>query len=335
MQTRWCNLAVLTVALTGLAADARAQSGVSSGCAGQLSISRDACQKAADLFAFMAPQLGVSITGGNAVLGTASPLGGLGHFSIGVRANVVRGQVPQTDQVQLNLTGARSSNFAPQSKIVGLPTAEAAIGLFKGVTVGLTNIGGVDALVSAFYVPDIDEDRVSVSTTGGKLQLGYGVRVGILQETAFVPGVSVSYLRRDLPTVNLRAAVGTADSVAVTGLSEHTSAWRLAASKRFVIVGLTAGAGQDRYDSHADAQAYVAPRGVIPAVNAKFGGILAQKLTRTNVFAGASVDLALLRIAAEVGRVSGGDIAASYNTFGGRHADDAYTYASIGLRVGF
>ena len=47
---------------------------------------QDACQKGIDLFRFMAPQLGVAVVGGNPVLGQVGALGGLGDFSVGVRA---------------------------------------------------------------------------------------------------------------------------------------------------------------------------------------------------------------------------------------------------------
>jgi hypothetical protein len=335
------RLSVVATLLAGtlLAAPAaRAQQGsVSSRCSAQLLVTQDACQKAIDLFNFMAPQLGVSITGGNAVLGGASTLGGLGHFSVGLRANVVQGQLPQTGGVTLSVTGAQSGNISPKSQVLGLPTADAAIGLLKGVGVGLTNVGGVDALVSAFYVPDIDQDPVSLRATSGSLQLGYGLRVGILQETAFVPGVSVSLLQRNLPTVDLRARIGSSDSVRVTGLKEKTTAWRLAASKSFLLLGLTAGVGQDRYDAGASAGAFIAARpstaGI--AVNVDNLASVSQKLTRTNVFAGASVRLSLLRLAAEVGRVSGGSVTDTFNRFGDRRPEDPYTYGSLGLRVGF
>jgi hypothetical protein len=265
-------------------------------------------------------------------------LGGLGHFTVGVRANLVQGQIPQTANVELSLQGARSSDFSPTSHVVGLPTAEAAVGLFKGIGVGLTNVGGIDALVSAFYVPDVNQNGVSVGTTGGKLKLGYGARVGILQESALVPGISVSYLRRDLPTVDLRARIGASDSVRVTGLKERTSAWRLSASKRIVLLSVTAGVGRDHYSSDAAAGAFIAPRQIAQGVTASFNGDVArptQSMTRTNVFAGASLHLTLVRLAAEVGRVSGGSVATPYNTFGSRSADDPYTYVSVGLRLGF
>src|SRR4051812_31390303 len=67
--------------------------------------SQDACQKAIDLFNYMAPQLGVSITGGNATLGKGGTLGGLGHFSLGLRVNVVQGSVPQIQDVTPSVNG--------------------------------------------------------------------------------------------------------------------------------------------------------------------------------------------------------------------------------------
>lgn len=325
------------VALSVAAAAGAQQTAPDPQCAAQAFVTADACQKAVDLFNFMAPQLGTSITGGNATLGSAGTLGGLGHFSLGIRANVIRGQLPQTANVPLVLTGAQRSDFAPKGQYLGLPAAEAAIGLLKGLPVGLTNIGGVDLLVSAFYVPDVDESGISVRTSGSALKFGYGVRVGILQESSVVPGVSVSYLRRDLPTVDVTARVGASDSVRVSGLDANTANWRIAASKRFLLIGITAGVGQDKYDSKATAHAFIAPRTVGP-VAVGFNGDVAtasQNLTRTNVFVGASLNLAVLRIAAEVGQARGGSVTAPYNGFGSHAPSDAYEYGSIGLRLTF
>lgn len=305
-------------------------------------ITQDACQKAVDLFNFMAPQLGVAITGGNAVLGGSGTLGGLGHFSVGLRANALIGQLPQPENITLSVTGAQRSEFAPQRQILGLPTADAAVGIFKGIPLGVTNVLGVDALVSAFYVPDVEEEDVSVSTRGGAVKFGYGARVGILQETAIVPGVSVSYLRRDLPTVDLVARVNRGDSVRVTGLETQTEAWRLVAGKRFLFLGLSAGVGRDIYESRTNVGAYVAPRtGTIAGIGFQTSAVnytgptVTQRMTRTNVFADASLNFPFFRLVGEIGRVTGGEVPESYNSFGDRRADDPYTYGSIGLRLQF
>ena len=54
----------------------------------------DACQKVADLFNYMNMQLGTWVAGGNPTLGQGGTLGGLGHISVGVRANVMKATIP-------------------------------------------------------------------------------------------------------------------------------------------------------------------------------------------------------------------------------------------------
>src|SRR5271155_4117862 len=69
----------------------------------------DGCQKAVDLLNFMTPQLATSLVGGNPTLGQGGALGGLGHFSIDIRASGMNAQLPQGNNVGLSLTGAKAS----------------------------------------------------------------------------------------------------------------------------------------------------------------------------------------------------------------------------------
>jgi hypothetical protein len=64
----------------------------------QTRASQDACQKAIDLFQYLAPQLATTVAGGNATLGQAGSLVGLGHFSVGFRVNALQG-LPQVQNV--------------------------------------------------------------------------------------------------------------------------------------------------------------------------------------------------------------------------------------------
>jgi hypothetical protein len=296
-------------------------------------ISQDACQKAIDLFQYMAPQLGTSVAGGNATLGQAGSLGGLGHFSAGLRINAVQGSLPLIQNVTPSTTGA--TNTPPidtKTQLFPMPTAELAIGIFQGLPLAITNVGGVDLLVSAAYLPEFNNSGVSVKVPNGSLKLGYGARVGILQESLLVPGVSLSYLRRDLPTVNISANSGN-DSLYVNNLSLKTTAWRLVASKGLLLFGLAAGVGQDKYEASTDISAHVAARVLTPAANA--GPVsLAQNVTRTNVFADLSMNLLLFKLTGEIGQVSGGTIN-TYNTFNGKQAADSRIYGSVGARFGF
>jgi hypothetical protein len=300
----------------------------------QTRASQDACQKAIDLFQYMAPQLGGAITGGNATLGMGGSLGGLGHFSAGFRVNVLQGSLPQVQNVTPQVTGATSSRYDTKTQILPMPTAELAIGVFKGLPLAITNVGGVDVLVSASYLPEFNNSNVSVKVPSGSLKFGYGARVGILQESLIVPGVSVSYLHRELPTVNL-AANTNSDSLYVNNLSLKSNAWRVVASKSLLLFGLAAGFGQDKYDASTNISAHVAARTVPPTPAANSGPVaLKQNLTRTNVFADLSMNLLLFKLTGEIGQVSGGTIN-TYNTFNGKQAADSRIYGSVGARFGF
>ena len=300
----------------------------------QTRASQDACQKAIDLFQYMAPQLGTMIAGGNPTLGQGGTLGGLGHFSAGIRVNVLQGSVPQVQDVTPSVTGATSTQFDTKDQFLPMPTADLAIGVFKGIPLPLTNVGGIDLLVSASYVPEFDNSGVSVKVPNGSLKLGYGARVGILQESLLVPGIAVSYLVRDLPTLNI-AGNSNGDSLYVNNLSLKTKAWRVTASKSLILFSVAAGVGQDKYDASTDVGAHVAARTVPPTSAANAGPVsLTQSLTRTNIFGDLSVNLLLFKLNAEIGQVSGGTIN-TYNTFSGKQPADSRLYGSVGFRFGF
>lgn len=287
---------------------------------------QDACQKAIDLFQYMAPQLGTVIAGGNATLGQGGTLGGLGHWTVGIRANAIAGSLPNVDEYTPAATGAQATNYAPTDQILGLPAVDAAIGVFKGLPLGLTNVGGVDVLLSAWYLPEYSGEGVDVAPEDGGLKIGYGLRLGLLQESLLIPGVSVTWMKRDLPVVNIAASAGT-DELRVNELDVQTTSWRIVASKNFLTFGFAAGYGKDSYESGA----------IINATSGAFSTgdfALAQEVDRTSMFANVQMNLLLLKIVGEVGQVSGGDIT-TYNQFGDTPADASRVYGSVGLRFGF
>ena len=338
------NRLLVSFAIVGLAATSVSAQGVDTqrcppGNVGQTipdqtRASQDACQKAIDLFEYLAPQLGTAIAGGNPTLGQGGNLGGLGHFSAGIRVNVLQGSLPQVQNVTPSVQGATSTQFATKDQYLPMPTADLAIGIFKGVPLPLTNVGGIDLLVSASYVPEFNNSGVTVKVPNGSLKLGYGARVGILQESLLVPGIAVSYLVRDLPTLNIAGNSGN-DSLYVNNFSMKTKAWRVTASKSLILFGLAAGVGQDKYDASTDIGAHVAARAVPPTSAANAGPVsLSQSLTRTNIFGDLSVNLLLFKLNAEIGQVSGGTIN-TYNTFSGKQPADSRLYGSVGARFGF
>ncbi|HZF69163.1 MAG TPA: hypothetical protein VEZ47_14070 [Gemmatirosa sp.] len=319
-----------------LAQDARAQGGaIAPQCGGATVLVADACQKSVDLFNYFAPQLGALVAGGNTELGRGGTLGGPGHFSVGLRVNGMRSPVPQLQNVNISTSGFVRSQVSTEGTWVGFPVADAAIGIFKGIPLGVTNVGGIDLLVNAAYVPTLEEDDFEVRTAGSSFKVGYGARLGLLQETALVPGLAVSYLRRELPTTSVIASTQDGDRVGVTDVGVRTDSWRVAASKNLLFFGLAVGAGQDSYDMGATLTADVVTTGV-PGTRAPLRDVRAsQKLTRTNYFANLTLlNVPFFKLVGEIGRTQGGSLAPTYNDFDGRRPDQTYTYGSVGVRVG-
>lgn len=303
---------------------------------------QDACVKAIDLFKFLTPQLAAVLAGGNAILGTGGTLGGLGHISLGLRANALAGDIPRVDRVTLSTNGATATNFETRNQFIALPTADLALGLFAGLPLGLTNVGGLDLLVSASYLPEFSSNNVEVKVPGGSIRLGYGARLGIIQESLLLPGVGISVLRRGLPRVDVSAR-SQSDSVAVNDFDVTATSWRITASKSLFMFGLTVGGGRDRYSTDADVFADVAlPLGgretaeIRDVGRARLNGTGPDlsRLNRTNYFANLSMNLPFFRLIGEIGQVSGGEIT-TFNTFSGKAADKSRVYGSVGARFGW
>ena len=167
---------------------------------------------------------------------------------------------------------------------------------------------------------------------GSHEKFGYGFRLGLLEESITTPGVSFTWAERDLPLVSFSGTVDAAGTnpggtLALNDLAVKTNAWRLTAGKSFMIFGVSAGYGQDHYNSSSTIQA---------TVNGPFGGTGSLPgtftMTRTNYFIGASVNLFIFKLEGEYGAVSGGTDA-TYNTFT-PVAAKSRSYFSLGLRFG-
>lgn len=294
-------------------------------------LAANACELGVDLFRYMAPQLGTAVAGGNATLGQGGTLGGLGHFVVGVRANAVMGTLPQADKIQASYTGRSADTLATTAQVLPMPTVDAAIGVFKGLPLGVTSVGGIDLLVNASYIPEYSGSNVELTAPNGSLQLGFGARLGLLQESLVVPGLSVSYMVRDLPTLNLTGSDGNGSQMSVEGFQVKTRAWRATASKNLLILGLAVGAGQDTYSSQATVQGS-ATQGGLGYASDRIA--MEQKLTRTNYFVDASMNLMVLKLVGEIGMVQGGTVE-TFNQFADKAADASRMYGSVGVRVGF
>lgn len=288
----------------------------------------DACQKIVDLYSYFTPQLGLLITGGNATLGQGGTLGGLGHFTIGIRGNVLRASIPDVERTGVSAGAPQQSSYTTSDQLAPLPVLDASFGIFKGISLGVTRVGGLDLLLSAQYLPEFSNGTVDVTVPDGNFRFGYGGRLGILEESLLVPGVSVTYFRRDLPTMTVVGTTGE-DSLSLRDFSIKTTAWRVVASKSLLLFGIAVGGGQDTYDARGSID--YAVRSGLTTYRPAAPFALAQKPTRTNLFVDLTLNLPLLKVLGEVGRVSGGDIS-TYNTFD-PPADTPRFYGTLGFRV--
>src|SRR5579863_4842301 len=150
---------LILVSLVTVVAPASIVRAQSAQCATAATALQDGCQKTVDLFNYLAPQLATAVAGGNAVLGQGGSLGGLGHFTIGIQANVVKGDIPKFNQFQVSTTGAQQTDFTASNFPVPMPSAILGIGLFGGIPLGITRVGGVDAIVSGIYIPKVSSNN--------------------------------------------------------------------------------------------------------------------------------------------------------------------------------
>jgi hypothetical protein len=292
----------------------------------------DVCRKAADIFAFIVPQFGVALAGGNSALGEGGTLGGWGKRSATLRVTAVDGRLPEND-VALSLTppSAQSSDFGASRVPIPMASLDAAIGIYTGFPSGVTNLGGVDVLVGLVGVPSVTSGDVTIKPEGSSVALSYGVRVGLVQESSFVPGISINWMRRKVPTLNLEYAPNN-DTVSAQRVSLTADAFRAVISKRFTLMGLAAGFGRDKIEGGADLNAIVNESGQRTAI-ASSG--LNESIARSTAFVNASFGISAARVVAEYGRSSAGAVRETLNTFGDRSANEAYSYGSLGVTIRF
>ena len=290
-------------------------------------VTRDACQQTVDLFNYVAPLLGTALAGGNTTMAQGGSLGTrlgfMPHVSVGVRINAVLAGVPEVENPSLTGIQNRTANQTSSTPIP-MPVVDAAIGVFKGVPLALSNVGGVDLLLSASYVPKKDLGDISLDPET-PIKIGYGLRVGILQESLVVPGLGFSYIQRGVPKTTITANL-TGSQFIVQDLDMKSKSWRITASKSLILFGLAIGYGRDTYESATAIRATVGTNSVGPFNTS-------SEVTRNNMFADLSMNLPFIKLVATGGQVSGGDIK-TYNGYD-KAADASRLYASGGIRVTF
>lgn len=285
---------------------------------------RRVCDAAVDGTRAFHPIAGLLVSGGNPVLGTAATLGGLGHFSVTARANAAHVVLPEP-----GYDGSGTTVPASEELYAPVPVLEGAAGIYGGLPSGLL---AIDVLASAQLLPTDQIDHLTVDQGARRigdvaLGLGYGARIGITRDLGPLPAVSVSVMRRDIPTIAYGdLAQGDQFHYAV---DLHAFNVRLVASKQLATLALAAGVGWDRYTGDATIvvrdQATLAE---LPQID------LGLKQSRILAFLDAGLDLAALKLVGEAGYQGGKDQKLTTD-FENVDTTKGKFFAGFGLRVSF
>lgn len=306
--------------LSSLASLAHAQAAECNGYSGNAG---RVCTAAVDATRAFHPVLGGLVSGGNPILGGGGPLGGPGHFSVAARVNALEVVLPD-----LSYDGSSNTVPAGQKVFAPAPQLEAAIGLFGGLPSGLL---AIDALGSAQLLPTSVFDDFSVDAGARRignvaLGLGYGARVGILRETGPLPGISISIMRRDIPTISY-GNVTNGDEFQYS-VDLHATNLRLVVGKQLAVFGVAGGVGWDKYTGDALIQVRT------PSVTQPVQQIpISLSSSRATVFLDAGLELAVVKLVGEAGYQTAKDqkLTTDFQDF---DTNKGKFYGALGLRVG-
>lgn len=293
-------------------------------CSPYVSNARRVCDAAVDGTRAFHPLVGVLVSGGNPTIGSAGTLGGLGHLSLGLRANAVELVLPD-----LAYTGGSTTVPAGAKLYAPAPLVEGALGLYRGVGNGLL---AVDFLGSAQLLPTSQIDNLTVEAGARRigdiaLGLGYGARIGILKEMGPLPAVSLSVMRRDIPQITYGdIAAGDRFSYAVDLQATNL---RLVASKHLMVLDLAAGLGWDKYTGDA-VISFRDPITSVPQPDI----LLELNNSRVLGFLNAGISMSVVKLTGEVGYQAGKDqnLSTDFEDF---DTTKGKLFAGLGLRVGF
>src|SRR5436190_688348 len=126
------------------------------------------CAAAVDGTRALHPVVGLLVSGGNPTIGSAATLGGIGHFSMTLRANAVQVVLPD-----LSYNGGTATVPAGDKVFAPAPLVEGALGVYKGMPAGF---GALDLLASAQLLPTDQIDDLTVDPNATKIgSLAFGL----------------------------------------------------------------------------------------------------------------------------------------------------------------
>jgi hypothetical protein len=312
--------AVLLAALTIIpAASLLAQN---SECSAFIGNDANICNAAVDGAVLFHPVAGLLISGGNPTLGQVGTLGGFPHLTLSARVNATEFHTPD-----LNYDGSTTTVASTDEVLAPAPQVDAALGLFKGTGNGLL---AIDLLGSAQLLPtdqfknlSVDKDATSIGDVA--LGFGYGARVGITNQNGAFPALSVSVMRRNIPTVTYGD---------VTGGDQYTFSVNLDATNLRAIAGwelgvlsIGGGLGWDKFTGDADVE-------FVPTIGPTQHLSKDLDQERTLGFLDAGLNLGILDLVGEVGWQFGKDLNLS-TTFQDNDPTNNRMFGSAALRFTF
>jgi hypothetical protein len=256
------------------------------------------CQNVADAAVIMQPRIGIALSGGNPVPGTASTmgmrLGALPRMSLGLRVTAARLDLPPSERI--GETGdVRAS--------VGSISADVSLGVFQGISL-LPTVGGFGSLDLLASVGILPLPRGEGFDDSSPATWAVGARVGILRESFTAPGVSVSAMYRGLGRTSYGSA-DLSDRDAFIQMSGYAvTSLRATVGKRVLGYGLTAGIAHDRYS--ADVVARVRDPVVLDPTRVLTLTASGMSANRTAFFGNAALTILILNLVTELGWQQGG-----------------------------
>lgn len=310
---------------------------------------RDTCLAAVQAAVSAQPALGILIAGGNPTIGSAGAagmrLGVVPRVSAGLRLNVVPVRLPDILAEEIGgQVGEVTRRFGAPAPAL---TADVAVGLTDGFSIapGLGGMGGISLLGSATYIPFNLLDGEGFDRSD--LAYGLGARLHLLRESFVVPGISISVMRRALPSVSFGEVCpggttpGEPSICPVDGdigeFSFDLVDWstRLVASKRLLGIGASAGIGHDRYESDVD----LAFRGSQPSLGLQAAPVFSASerglsSTRWTVFGNLSYTLIIATLGLEAGWQQGSAPITGFRNLGSDFDPRGGTwFGSLGARI--
>jgi hypothetical protein len=206
--------------------------------------------------------------------------------------------------------------------------------VLSGIPLGITNVLGVDLLGSMFYMPSYsDDETISIETPDGSFAFGYGVRLGVIGETALLPAVSLTWMRRELPRTSIAILPSDIDDISLGDFDNRATSWRVVAGKKLGLIAISAGYGKDSFESSARL-AWDVQQGTANQTSGSFA-FDGREVKATNMFANLLLNLKLVKLVGEVGQVKVDNVSSAnfFNQFS-QDPDKARMYASVGFRIG-